>query len=97
MKNCNFIFGHHKKIPLQKDVRNAVEVAVKAQPGWEKKSAFNRAQILFYIGKIYFFVLHNMYNNCNFGNIKKRLPAWILKILLEQYETHEYDFQQLFL
>merc|ERR1712051_513945 len=35
----------------RKDVRNAVEVAVKAQPGWEKKSAFNRAQILFYIGE----------------------------------------------
>ena len=35
----------------RKDVRNAVEVAVKAQPGWEKRSAFNKAQILFYIGE----------------------------------------------
>lgn len=35
----------------RKDVRNAVEVAAKAQPGWEKRSAFNRAQILFYIGE----------------------------------------------
>ena len=35
----------------RKDVRNAVEVANKAQPGWEKRSAFNRAQILFYIGE----------------------------------------------
>lgn len=35
----------------RKDVRNAVEVAAKAQPGWEKRSAFNRAQILYYIGK----------------------------------------------
>ena len=36
----------------RKDVRNAVEVATKAQPGWEKRSAFNRAQILFYIGNL---------------------------------------------
>ena len=35
----------------RKDVRNAVEVAVKGQPGWEKRSAFNKAQILFYIGE----------------------------------------------
>merc|ERR1719210_351970 len=35
----------------RKDVRNAVEVATKAQPGWEKRSAFNKAQILFYIGE----------------------------------------------
>ena len=35
----------------RKDVRNAVEVAVKSQPGWEKRSAFNKAQILFYIGE----------------------------------------------
>ena len=35
----------------RKDVRNAVEAAIKAQPGWEKRSGFNRAQILRYIGK----------------------------------------------
>lgn len=35
----------------RKDVRNAVEAAFKAQPNWAKKSAFNRAQILFYIGE----------------------------------------------
>ena len=35
----------------RKDVRNAVEAALKAQPAWEKRSAFNRAQILFYIGE----------------------------------------------
>ena len=34
----------------RKDVRNAVEAAIKAQPGWEKRSGFNRAQILRYIG-----------------------------------------------
>merc|ERR1719391_452264 len=35
----------------RKDVRNAVEVAKKAQPGWEKRSGFNRSQILFYIAE----------------------------------------------
>ncbi|KAG7173776.1 Aldehyde dehydrogenase family 16 member A1-like [Homarus americanus] len=32
----------------RKDVRNAVEAASKAQPGWDKRSGFNRSQILFY-------------------------------------------------
>ena len=35
----------------RKDVRNAVEVALKAQPGWAKKSPFNRQQILYYIAE----------------------------------------------
>jgi len=35
----------------RKDVRNAVEAALKAQPGWEKKSPFNRQQILYYIAE----------------------------------------------
>jgi len=35
----------------RKDVRNAVECAVKAQPSWEKKSGFNRSQILYYIAE----------------------------------------------
>ena len=38
----------------RKDVRNAVEVAIKAQPGWEKRSGFNKAQILRYIGKYHY-------------------------------------------
>ena len=41
----------------RKDVRNAVEAAVKAQPGWEKRSGFNKAQILRYIGKPLFLSL----------------------------------------
>ena len=32
-------------------MRNAVEVAKKSQPGWEKRSGFNRSQILFYIAE----------------------------------------------
>ena len=35
----------------RKDVRNAVEVATKAQPAWAKKSPFNRQQILYYIAE----------------------------------------------
>jgi len=35
----------------RKDVRNAVEAAAKAQPGWAKKTPFNRQQILYYIGE----------------------------------------------
>ncbi|XP_076053530.1 aldehyde dehydrogenase family 16 member A1-like isoform X2 [Oratosquilla oratoria] len=35
----------------RKDVRNAVEVAGKAQPGWDKRSGFNRSQILFYLAE----------------------------------------------
>ncbi len=35
----------------RKDVRNAVEAAAKAQPGWEKRTGFNRAQILFYLAE----------------------------------------------
>jgi len=35
----------------RKDVRNAVEAALKAQPGWEKKTPFNRQQILYYIAE----------------------------------------------
>merc|ERR1712066_987260 len=35
----------------RKDIRNAVEVAAKAQPGWAKKTSFNRQQILYYIAE----------------------------------------------
>jgi len=35
----------------RKDIRNAVEAAAKAQPGWAKKTSFNRQQILYYIAE----------------------------------------------
>ncbi|KAF2363714.1 Aldehyde dehydrogenase domain [Trinorchestia longiramus] len=35
----------------RKDVRNAVEAANKAQPGWAKRSGFNRSQILYYLAE----------------------------------------------
>lgn len=41
-------------IPLctRKDLRNAVEAAAKAGPGWAKRSAFNRGQILYRIAEM---------------------------------------------
>ena len=35
----------------RKDVRNAVDLAAKAQAGWAKRSPFNRQQILYYIAE----------------------------------------------
>jgi len=35
----------------RKDVRNAVEAACKAQPGWRKRSGHNKAQIMYYIAE----------------------------------------------
>ena len=35
----------------RKDIRNAVEAANKAAPGWGKRAAHNRAQIAFYIAE----------------------------------------------
>ena len=35
----------------RKDVRNAVEVARKAAPGWGKRAAHNRAQIVYYMAE----------------------------------------------
>jgi len=41
-------------IPLctRKDLRNAVEAAAKAAPGWSKRSAYNRGQILYRIAEM---------------------------------------------
>jgi len=35
----------------RKDIRNAVEAAVKASAGWARASAHNRAQVLYYLGE----------------------------------------------
>lgn len=35
----------------RKDIRDAVEAARKTQPGWAKRTAYNRAQILYYIAE----------------------------------------------
>lgn len=36
----------------RKDIRNAVQVARKAQPGWAGRTAYNRSQILYRIGEM---------------------------------------------
>lgn len=36
----------------RKDVRNAVEAAAKAGPGWQKRSGYNRGQILYRLGEM---------------------------------------------
>jgi acyl-CoA reductase-like NAD-dependent aldehyde dehydrogenase len=36
----------------RKDLRNAVEAAAKAGPGWARRSAFNRGQILYRLGEM---------------------------------------------
>eukprot|EP01095_Lingulamoeba_sp_RSL-Kostka_P017636 TRINITY_DN929_c0_g3_i1.p1 TRINITY_DN929_c0_g3~~TRINITY_DN929_c0_g3_i1.p1 ORF type:complete len:809 (-),score=349.57 TRINITY_DN929_c0_g3_i1:28-2454(-) len=35
----------------RKDIRNAVEAAHKAAPGWGKRAAYNRSQILYYVAE----------------------------------------------
>ena len=41
-------------IPLcsRKDLRNAVEAAAKAGPGWAKRTAYNRGQIIYRLGEM---------------------------------------------
>jgi len=36
----------------RKDLRNAVEAAAKAGPGWAKRTAYNRAQILYRLAEM---------------------------------------------
>ena len=36
----------------RKDLRNAVEAAAKAGPGWAKRTAYNRGQILYRMGEM---------------------------------------------
>ena len=36
----------------RKDLRNAVEAAAKAGPGWAKRSGYNRAQILYRLAEM---------------------------------------------
>ena len=46
--------GFFANIPqcTRKDLRNAVEAAAKAGPGWAKRSAFNRGQILYRLAEM---------------------------------------------
>ena len=46
--------GFFANIPqcTRKDLRNAVEAAAKAGPGWAKRTAYNRGQILYRLGEM---------------------------------------------
>ncbi len=46
--------GFFANIPqcTRKDVRNAVEAAAKAGPGWARRSAYNRGQILYRLAEM---------------------------------------------
>jgi len=48
---CNGQVLAHVGDSNRKDVRNAVEVAHKAAPGWGKRAAHNRAQIMYYLAE----------------------------------------------
>lgn len=45
-------FAGHIPQCTRKDVRNAVEAAAKAGPGWSKRTAYNRGQILYRLGEM---------------------------------------------
>ena len=46
--------GFYANIPqcTRKDLRNAVEAAAKAGPGWAKRTAYNRGQIIYRLGEM---------------------------------------------
>lgn len=45
-------FFAHIPLCTRKDLRNAVEAAAKAGPGWAKRTAYNRGQILYRLGEM---------------------------------------------
>ena len=51
----------------RKDLRNAVEAAAKAGPGWAKRSAFNRGQILYRLAEMIEARASEMANNAGGG------------------------------
>jgi len=46
------VFFAHVPQCSRKDLRNAVEAAAKAGPGWAKRTAYNRGQILYRLGEM---------------------------------------------
>lgn len=54
---CRTIYGHGGEIMghvgegSRKDIRNAVEAAHKALPGWSKRAGHNRAQIMYFLAE----------------------------------------------
>lgn len=52
LKNAAGEFVGHIPQCTRKDLRNAVEAAAKAGPGWAKRTAYNRGQILYRLGEM---------------------------------------------
>lgn len=52
MKDASGEFIAHIPLCSRKDLRNAVEAAAKAGPGWVKRSPYNRAQILYRLAEM---------------------------------------------
>ena len=46
------VFFAHVPLCTRKDLRNAVEAAAKAGPGWARRTAYNRGQILYRLGEM---------------------------------------------
>jgi len=57
----------------RKDIRNAVEASVKAQPGWKKRTAHNRAQIMYFIAE----------------NLEQRREEFVLSLITSTSCTRE--------
>src|SRR6185436_2238012 len=52
LKDANGNFFANIPQCTRKDLRNAVEAAAKAGPGWAKRTAYNRGQILYRLGEM---------------------------------------------
>ena len=62
----------------RKDIRNAVEAAFKAAPGWGKRAAYNRSQILYFIAEVRF---------CLFTEIVLTLIVQNLDLRFDEFAT----------
>ncbi|ESO93323.1 hypothetical protein LOTGIDRAFT_216152 [Lottia gigantea] len=71
----------------RKDVRNAVEAAHKAAPGWGKRAAHNRAQIVYYMAE-------NL--EVRRDEISKRISSMTGKDLEQSYKEVDDSIQRLF-
>jgi len=52
LRDATGAFFAHVPQCTRKDLRNAVEAAAKAGPGWAKRTAYNRGQILYRLGEM---------------------------------------------
>src|SRR3982751_4104882 len=52
LKDAGGNFFAHIPQCTRKDLRNAVEAAAKAGPGWARRTAYNRGQIIYRLGEM---------------------------------------------